>query len=67
MEEEEDVVAAQEVGDGPTSFRSGVDEDPSHVHGTRIKRVNDLTKDDSISEDGDLIDPDGVTNNFAQS
>ena len=55
VEEEEDVVAAQEVGDGSTSLRSGVDENPSHVHRARVERVNDLTKDNSISEDGDLI------------
>jgi hypothetical protein len=55
MEEKEDVVAAQKVGDGPASLRSGVDEDPGHVHGARVERVDDLTKDNSITEDSNLI------------
>jgi hypothetical protein len=55
VEEKKNVVSAQEIRDSPTSLRSGVDENPSHVHGTRIERVNNLTKNDSVSEDGNLI------------
>ena len=37
VEEEKDVVAAQKVGDGSTSLRSVVDENPSHVHRARVE------------------------------
>ena len=55
VQKKENVVSTQKIGDGPTPFRSGIDEDPSHVDGTRIEAVDQLTEDDPVSENGDQI------------
>ncbi len=43
VEEEEDVVPAEKIGNCPASFGSGVDQNPGHVDGARVQGVNELT------------------------